>query len=54
MEIMLNAENQNEAVAVMDFLETLDQGEKKEFLAFLQGAKFVKNLAAVADTMKSA
>lgn len=53
METMLNTENQSEAAEVMDFLGTLDQNEKKEFLTFLQAAKFVKNLMAAGE-MKTA
>lgn len=30
----------------MGFMEILEQHEKKEFLAFLQGARFMKNLSA--------
>lgn len=53
METMLNTENQSEAAEVMDFLGTLDQNEKKEFLTFLQAAKFVKSLTAAGE-MKTA
>lgn len=53
METMLNTENQNEAAEVMDFLGTLDQNEKKEFLTFLQAAKFVKSLMEAGE-MKTA
>lgn len=45
-ETMLAQENQQEAEEVMGFMEILEQHEKKEFLAFLQGAKFMKNLVA--------
>lgn len=44
-ETMISQENQNETVEVMEFLKTLDESERKEFLAFLRGAKFVKRTA---------
>lgn len=44
MEILLEQGNQNEAEEVMEFLETLDQSEKKEFLAFMRGAKFARTM----------
>ena len=43
-ETMIAQENQTEAEEVMEFVESLTQNEKKEFFAFLQGAKFVKKL----------
>lgn len=43
-ETLVSTKNQNEAEAVMDFLATLDQNEKKDFLVFMQGIKFAKNL----------
>ena len=52
METRITQESKPEAEAVMDFLGTLDQQEKKEFLAFINGAKFFRNLAA--ETMKTA
>lgn len=45
-ETMIAQENRQEAEEVMGFMEILEQHEKKEFLAFLQGAKFMKSLAA--------
>lgn len=45
-ETMIPQENSKEAAEVMGFMEILDSHEKKEFLAFLQGAKFMKNLSA--------
>ena len=45
-ETMIPQENSKEAAEVMGFMEILDGHEKKEFLAFLQGAKFMKNLTA--------
>ena len=45
-ETMIAQENQTEAEMVMDFVESLNQHERKEFRAFLQGAKFVKKLMA--------
>ena len=45
-ETMIAQESSSEAEEVMGFMEILEQHEKKEFLAFLQGAKFMKNLSA--------
>ena len=47
-ETMIAQENSKEAAEVMGFMEILNGNEKKEFLAFLQGAKFMKNLSAEA------
>lgn len=44
METLLDKNNQQEAEAVMEFLEELDQNEKKEFLVFMQGIRFAKGL----------
>lgn len=52
-ETMLNTENQSEAAEVMEFVKTLSQNERKEFLAFLQGAKFIKSLEEP-ETVKTA
>lgn len=43
---MLAQEESEEAKEVMGFMQTLDIHERREFLAFVQGAKFVKNLTA--------
>jgi hypothetical protein len=45
-ETMIAQGDSEEAVEVMGFMEMLDNHEKKEFLAFLQGARFMKNLSA--------
>ena len=45
-ETMIAQEDSKEAAEVMGFMAILDGHEKKEFLAFLQGAKFMKNLTA--------
>lgn len=45
-ETMIAQESSKEAEEVMGFMEILEQSEKKEFLAFLQGARFMKNLSA--------
>lgn len=42
-ETMIAQENSGEAAEVMGFMEMLDSHEKREFLAFIQGAKFVKS-----------
>ena len=46
-ETMIAQEDGKEAAEVMGFMEMLDNHEKREFLAFIQGAKFVKSLPAV-------
>lgn len=43
-ETIIKKENQTEATEVMDFLEELDQSEKKEFMAFIHGVQFTKNM----------
>lgn len=45
-ETMIAQESSKEAEEVMGFMDILEQHEKKEFLAFLQGARFMKNLSA--------
>ncbi|KAI4439514.1 hypothetical protein AALA46_13985 [Enterocloster aldenensis] len=45
-ETMIAQEDGKEAAEVMGFMEMLDNHEKREFLAFIQGAKFVKSLPA--------
>ena len=48
-ETMIAQEDGKEAAEVMGFMAILDGHEKKEVLAFLQGAKFMKNLTAGAN-----
>lgn len=43
-ETLIAQKNSREAEEVIDFMETLDKYEQREFLAFVQGAKFAKNL----------
>lgn len=45
MEIMIAQENQQEVAEIVDFLKTLKLEQKKEFLAFVRGAKFMESLA---------
>ena len=45
-ETMIVQENSKEAAEVMGFMEILNGNEKEQLLAFLQGAKFMKNLSA--------
>lgn len=45
-ETMIAQEDSKEAAEIMGFMEILDGHEKKEFLAFLQGARFMKNMTA--------
>lgn len=45
-ETMIAQEDSKEAAEIMGFMEILDGHEKKEFLAFLQGERFMKNLTA--------
>lgn len=51
-ETMIDQLNRKEATEVMEFVEILDDNEKKEFLAFLQGARFAKNMSS--ETIKTA
>lgn len=45
-ETMILQEDTKEAKEVMDFMKTLDSGERREFLGFIRGAKLVKKLSA--------
>ena len=44
METIMNTKNYPEAVQVLEFLEELEQEEKQEFLVFIQGARFARNI----------
>lgn len=44
MEILLKTENKPEAVAVLQLLDEMTPDEQKEFLIFMQGARFAKGL----------
>lgn len=44
METMLATENQQEAAEVMEFLGELAPEEKKDFLLFMRGIRFVKDM----------
>ncbi|MCI8284273.1 MAG: hypothetical protein HFE90_03255 [Firmicutes bacterium] len=44
MKIMIAQENRKEAKEVIDFVKTLEKHEMREFLAFLQGAQFMKKI----------
>lgn len=44
IDIMLPQEDMAEAEEIMEFIYSLDDSEKREFLAFLRGAKFTKML----------
>ena len=44
-ETMLKTENKQEATEVMEFLGELNQNEKKDFLTFMQGIRFARNMA---------
>lgn len=44
--IMIPQDNRQEAVEVLDFLRTLEDGEEKEMLAFLRGVQFGKRMGA--------
>lgn len=45
IEVRVKTSNRNEAEEVLDFIEELDSSEQKEFMLFLQGARFAKTLA---------
>lgn len=42
MEVMIKQENRAEVNEVMNFLDGLNTNEKKEFMAFIAGAKFTR------------
>lgn len=44
MEVMIAKENQKETTEVMNFLGELNQEEKDDFLTFLQGIRFARNM----------
>lgn len=44
MEILLKTENKPEAAAVLQFLDEMTPDEQKEFLIFMQGARFARGL----------
>lgn len=44
METMLSAENQQEAVEVIEFLNDLTSNEKEDFFVFMQGVRFAKGV----------
>lgn len=44
IDIMLPQEDRAEAEEIMEFIYSLDDSEKREFLAFMRGAKFTKML----------
>ena len=46
IETMIPQDNRQEAVEVLDFLRTLEDGEEKEMLAFLRGVQFGKRMGA--------
>lgn len=41
-ETLVSTKNRKEAEEVLEFLSTLTQGERKEFLGYVRGAKLVK------------
>ena len=45
-ETMIPQDNRQEAVEVLDFLRTLEDGEEKEMLAFLRGVQCGKRMGA--------
>lgn len=51
MEILLRNERKSEAEAVLQILDEMTPTEQKEFLVFLQGVKFAKNLKGKETTM---
>lgn len=50
-ETLVSSSNKNEAEEVMNFLETLDQGEKKDFLLFMQAFKLAQSLVKCPQTV---
>lgn len=43
-ETMLNTKNRQEVLEVLDFMNELDSDSRKEFINFIQGARFVMGL----------
>ena len=43
-ETMIRRSNRPEAEEVMEFLRSLDQNEKKDFMVFIQGVKFAEGI----------
>lgn len=46
METIMPQTNKEEAAEVLELLDTMNQGEQKEILAFLRGVKFGQSLGA--------
>lgn len=45
MKTMLATENKQEATEVIEFLGELDPEEKRDFMVFMQGIRFIKGTA---------
>ena len=50
MDVIMPREYWLEAEEVFNFMETLDEGERKEFLAFVRGAKFMNKISESKET----
>ena len=48
-EVLLNVKDKEEAVAVAEFLKHLNPDQKKGFMDFMQGAKFMYSLKLPKD-----
>lgn len=48
-EMLLNVKNKDEAIEVAEFLKHLNPDQKKGFMDFMQGAKFMYSLKLPAD-----
>lgn len=46
MEVIMSQTDKQEAAEVLALLDTMNQGEQKEILAFLRGVKFGQSLDA--------
>lgn len=46
MEVIMSQADKQEAAEVLALLDTMNQGEQKEILAFLRGVKFGQSLGA--------
>lgn len=44
MEILLKTEHKPEAAAVLEFLDEMTPAEQRDFLLFIQGARYTKSL----------
>lgn len=54
MEMIIKQEYKDEVNEILDFVESLSDAEQKEFLAFVQGAKFAQELGLTNEPPRAA